>query len=39
MLSRTDPAERGLMSWLAEVDWREILVPDTPLLEIVVRGR
>jgi uncharacterized membrane protein YcaP (DUF421 family) len=27
-----------LHGWLAEVDWSNVLMPDTPLLEIIVRG-
>lgn len=26
------------MDWLSDVDWKSVLVPDTPLLEIFVRG-
>ncbi len=26
------------MDWLVGVDWREMLIPETPLLEIVLRG-
>lgn len=26
------------MNWLAHVDWKAVFVPNTPLLEIVVRG-
>jgi uncharacterized membrane protein YcaP (DUF421 family) len=26
------------MEWLIDVDWKRVLVPDTPLLEIFVRG-
>ena len=26
------------MSWLTEANWRQVLVPENPVLEIVVRG-
>ncbi len=26
------------MDWLIDVDWRKLFVPETPILEIVVRG-
>lgn len=26
------------MQWVSDVDWRRVLVPDTPILEILVRG-
>lgn len=26
------------MGWLTDVDWQNVLVPETPILEIVVRG-
>src|SRR5688572_25946632 len=29
---------RGLMEWFTSVDWNKIFIPDTPLLEIFVRG-
>ncbi len=26
------------MDWLTDIDWRAMVVPDTAILEIVIRG-
>jgi len=37
-LARSSPGYPDAMHWLTTMDWRKLLVPDTSLLDIVIRG-